>query len=92
MKQNGTLWNTPAKQVLEETGFETHETLANMKEVDGIGQLTIDEIGDEHIATSYDTPMRPDAFDLSDDSKWILSKAIFVKSCLHSASTLPTIA
>ncbi|WP_416441519.1 GTP cyclohydrolase I FolE [Phnomibacter sp. MR] len=69
MKQNGTLWNTPAKQVLEETGFETHETLANMKEVDGIGQLTIDEIGDEHIATSYDTPMRPDAFDLSDESK-----------------------
>jgi len=68
MKQNGTLWNTPAK-VLEETGFETKETLANMKEVDGIGTLTIDEIGDEHIATSYDTPLRPDAFDLSEEEK-----------------------
>jgi GTP cyclohydrolase IA len=68
MKQNGTLWNTPAN-VLEETGFETKETLANMKEVDGIGTLTIDEIGDEHIATSYDTPLRPDAFDLSEEEK-----------------------
>jgi GTP cyclohydrolase I len=68
MKQNGTLWNTPAK-VLEETDFDTRETLANMKEVDGIGTLTIDEIGDEHIATSYDTPLRPDAFDLSDEEK-----------------------
>lgn len=39
------------------------------KVVDGIGQLTIDEIGDEHISTSYDTPMRPDAFDISDEEK-----------------------
>lgn len=39
------------------------------KVVDGIGQLTIDEIGDEHISTSYDTPMRPDAFELSDEEK-----------------------
>lgn len=68
MKQNGTLWNTPAK-VLEETDFDTRETLANMKEVDGIGTLTIDEIGDEHIATSYDTPLRPDAFELSEEEK-----------------------
>jgi GTP cyclohydrolase I len=68
MKPNGTLWNTPAK-VLEETGFETKERLANMKEVDGVGALTIDEIGDEHISTSYDTPLRPDAFDLSDAEK-----------------------
>jgi GTP cyclohydrolase IA len=68
MKQNGTLWNTPAK-VLSGTEFDTKETLANMKEVDGIGTLTIDEIGDEHIATSYDTPLRPDAFDLSEEEK-----------------------
>ena len=27
------------------------------------------EIGDAHVATSYETPMRPDAFDLSDDEK-----------------------
>ena len=40
-----------------------------MKEVDGIGVLTIDEIGDEHISTSYDTPLREDAFDLCDVEK-----------------------
>ncbi len=28
-----------------------------------------DEIGDAHVATSVDTPMRPDAFDLTDDEK-----------------------
>lgn len=62
------MWNTPAK-VLEETGFETKERLADMKEVDGVGALTIDEIGDEHISTSYDTPLRPDAFELGDAEK-----------------------
>ncbi len=29
----------------------------------------IDEIGDNHIGTSYDTPLRNDAFDLDDQSK-----------------------
>jgi GTP cyclohydrolase I len=41
----------------------------DIREVDGIGTLTIDEIGDEHISTSYDTPLRPDAFALSDEEK-----------------------
>ena len=29
----------------------------------------IDAIGDEHVGTSTDTPLRPDAFDMSDDDK-----------------------
>ncbi len=29
----------------------------------------IEEIGDDHICTSYDTPLREDAFDMSDDKK-----------------------
>ncbi len=29
----------------------------------------IDDIGDMHVATSWDTPLRPDAFDLSDQEK-----------------------
>ena len=29
----------------------------------------IDAIGDEHVGTSIDTPLRPDAFDLSDEAK-----------------------
>jgi GTP cyclohydrolase IA len=73
MKQNGTLWNTP------HNGFETELMEAGKKmngfhgrdmiELDGLGPLTIDEIGDEHISTSYDTPLRDDAFDLKDESK-----------------------
>jgi GTP cyclohydrolase IA len=31
--------------------------------------LTDDEIGDMHFSTSVETPMRPDAFDLSDEEK-----------------------
>ena len=34
-----------------------------------INGLTVDEIGDEHIGTSHDTPLREDAFDLDDDLK-----------------------
>jgi GTP cyclohydrolase IA len=73
MKQNGTLWNTPLN------GFET-EVLdvpkpkngfngRDMIELDGIGRLSIEEMGDEHISTSYDTPLREDAFDLCDKNK-----------------------
>lgn len=31
--------------------------------------LTIEEIGDEHVGTSYDTPMKADAFDMDDNLK-----------------------
>lgn len=31
--------------------------------------LTIEEIGDEHIGTSYDTPLKADAFDMDDELK-----------------------
>lgn len=34
-----------------------------------IGTISPEEMGDDHILTSYDTPMRLDAFDLSDDLK-----------------------
>ena len=32
-------------------------------------EYTIEEIGDEHIGTSYDTPMKADAFDMDDNLK-----------------------
>jgi GTP cyclohydrolase I len=32
-------------------------------------EVTIDEMGDEHVSTSVDTPLRADAFDLNDDDK-----------------------
>ena len=31
--------------------------------------ILIDEMGDEHVSTSVDTPLRADAFELSDDEK-----------------------
>ena len=31
--------------------------------------ILIDELGDEHVSTSVDTPLRADAFELSDDEK-----------------------
>lgn len=31
--------------------------------------LNIEEMGDEHIGTSYETPMKPDAFDMDDELK-----------------------
>lgn len=37
--------------------------------VDKIKDLTIDEMGDEHVSTSYETPMKKDAFELSDEQK-----------------------
>ena len=42
------------------------ETLWNTHPVNG---LTIDEIGDEHIGTSAETPLREDAFDIDDELK-----------------------
>ena len=41
----------------------------NILEVNHLNGFTIDEIGDQHLFTSFDTPMREDAFDLDDDTK-----------------------
>lgn len=51
--------------------MKPNETLLNTLLVDNNNKIrfTDDEIGDEHIMTSVDTPMREDAFDLSDDEK-----------------------
>ena len=37
--------------------------------VDLESNIDFDEIGDEHITNSYDTPLREDAFDISDNEK-----------------------
>ena len=48
------------------------ETLLNIR-LNGdkieLSDLLIDDMGDNHVSTSVDTPMRKDAFDLSDDEK-----------------------
>ena len=53
MKQNGILLNT-----------QPHNGNGKHLDLD-----VIEEIGNEHISTSHDTPMREGAFDLSDDEK-----------------------
>lgn len=45
-----------------------NETLLNTQ----LNGLTFEEIGDEHIGTSYDTPLKPDAFDMDDELKMTL--------------------
>ncbi len=35
----------------------------------GHAEAFTDEIGEQHVATSYDTPLRPDAFELSEEEK-----------------------
>ncbi len=42
------------------------ETLWNTRQING---MSVDEIGDEHVGTSHETPLRDDAFDLDDDLK-----------------------
>ncbi len=45
---------------------------ANGHEVSGFKEIQINDfmvIGDEHVGTSIETPLRPDAFDLSDNEK-----------------------
>ncbi len=39
--------------------------------------MSVDEIGDEHLSTSYNTPIREDAFDLDDELKIELIKKHF---------------
>ena len=41
------------------------------------GMHDYDEIGDNHMGTSYDTPMREDAFDMSDEEKLVRIEAHF---------------
>ncbi|MDH5380152.1 MAG: GTP cyclohydrolase I FolE [Cyclobacteriaceae bacterium] len=41
------------------------EIMLNIQEID----TTMDDIGDDHIVTSYETPLREDAFVMNDDEK-----------------------
>jgi GTP cyclohydrolase IA len=43
--------------------------LSTLDEMDNVITFTDEEIGDEHISTSVDTPLRPDAFVMSDEEK-----------------------
>ena len=59
MKPNETLWSTPPNGANGQNGHHHHSGKHGMD----------DEIGDQHVATSVDTPLRPDAFLMDDDEK-----------------------
>lgn len=59
MKPNETLWSTPPNGANGQNGHLHHSGKHGMD----------DEIGDQHVGTSVDTPLRPDAFLLNDDEK-----------------------
>ena len=63
MKQNGTSLNT-----LHLNGKGSNQ---NVTESDSLSLELIEQIGDEHVGSSYDTPLRKDAFELSDEEKMI---------------------
>lgn len=52
------------------------EIMLNTRPLNG---LTVDEIGDEHLSTSHETPLREDAFDIDDDLKIELIEKNFEK-------------
>jgi GTP cyclohydrolase I len=56
---------------------ETSLNTPLIKEITDLSNLTIDEIGDEHIGTSYDTPLREDAFEMDDELKMELIEKHF---------------
>jgi GTP cyclohydrolase I len=65
------------------------ETLWSSRPVNG---MTVDEIGDEHIGTSAETPLREDAFDLDDELKIELIQKHFeeIMQILGSRSVVMT--
>ena len=52
-----------------------------------------DLVGDDHISTSYDTPLRSDAFDISDKEKKNIIESHFraIMAVSYTHLTLPTI-
>lgn len=67
MKQNETLWNTPLNGNAQANGH--HQNERKSKAFIELSDLTIDDIGDDHVSTSVNTPLREDAFVLSEDEK-----------------------
>ncbi len=73
MKPNETLWNTLP---LNGNGSQQHG-----KKIEEAHEL-IDEIGEVHASTSTDTPLRPDAFEMDDDTKMDIIEQHF-KNIMH---------
>jgi GTP cyclohydrolase I len=56
---------------------ETSLNTPLIKEITDLSHLTIDEMGDEHVGTSSETPLREDAFEMDDELKMELIEKHF---------------
>lgn len=69
MKPNETLWNIPPVNGTNgHNGHHNGNGHGHSHDHDHDHEHH-DDLGDQHVATSLETPMRPDAFELSDDEK-----------------------
>ena len=75
MKPNETLWSTPSVN-----GNHHHNCHGGNDHSGKHGHHT--EIGDAHVATSVETPLRPDAFEMDDETKMDLIEGHF-KEIMH---------
>jgi len=74
-KVNGYM-NGMVKEAIKRNGHQPEIKLE--QDLNGqIDLLEVEEIGENHVGTSLDTPMREDAFDLDDDTKVELIEAHF---------------
>ncbi len=55
----------------------TSSNTPSIKEITDLRALTMDEIGDEHLGSSYETPLREDAFEMDDELKMELIEKHF---------------
>ena len=55
----------------------TSSNTPSIKEITDLRALAIDEVGDEHLSTSYETPLREDAFAMDDELKMELIEKHF---------------
>lgn len=66
------------------------EISLNIRPINPEAGHSLDEAADEHLApASYNTPLRPDAFEMSDEEKSNASNIISVKLCKCWGLTLP---
>ena len=49
--------------------MKQHETLLNTQQINGYSKMEQQDIEESQISTSYDTPLRNDAFEIDDDAK-----------------------
>ena len=68
MKPKETSWNS-----------QHHNGNASLHPTGYMYAVKQDDMGDAHVATSLETPLRQDAFELDDDSKMELDRAPFQK-------------